>query len=208
MLKNSSLIAFIPTRDLKKTREFYERTLGLRFVSEDPFALVFDANGTMLRIANLSNVVDFKPFPFTILGWQVASAQDTVRELAKKGIKFERFPGMDQNELGDLELAGRRENRLVQRSGRQHALDHRILNLSAGRRIAIRIASSIVTSAMRPYPLEDVNPPISAADSNSSQTPTPPPSLPQQSANHPVHTAATPQESRSQADRSASENAP
>jgi catechol 2,3-dioxygenase-like lactoylglutathione lyase family enzyme len=102
MLKNSSLIAFIPTRDPQKSREFYGQTLGLRFISEDSFAIVFvfDANGTMLRIANVSNVPDFKPFPFTILGWEVPSAEESVRELTKNGLKFERFPAMDQNELG------------------------------------------------------------------------------------------------------------
>jgi len=100
MLGNAELIAFVPTRDLLKSRRFYEQTLGLEFVSEDPFALVFNAHGVMLRIANVSAVENFMPAPFTILGWRVPSAESTVRALREKGIEFERFPGMHQNPLG------------------------------------------------------------------------------------------------------------
>jgi catechol 2,3-dioxygenase-like lactoylglutathione lyase family enzyme len=100
MLGNADLIAFVPTRDPQRSRRFYEQTLGLEFVSEDPFALVFRAHGVMLRIVNVSNVKDFSPAPFTILGWRVSSAESTVRALLENGIEFERFPGMDQNPLG------------------------------------------------------------------------------------------------------------
>jgi catechol 2,3-dioxygenase-like lactoylglutathione lyase family enzyme len=100
MLGNAELIAFVPTRDPQKARRFYEQTLGLEFVSEDPFALVFRAHGVTLRIANVSTVKDFRPAPFTVLGWHVSSAESTVRTLCEKGIEFERFPGMQQNPLG------------------------------------------------------------------------------------------------------------
>src|SRR5205085_12458068 len=81
MLGNADLIAFVPTRDPQKSRRFYEQTLGLDFISEDPFAMVFSAKGVTLRIANVSNVKDFKPAPFTILGWRVFSAQSSARAL-------------------------------------------------------------------------------------------------------------------------------
>jgi catechol 2,3-dioxygenase-like lactoylglutathione lyase family enzyme len=69
-------------------------------VSEDPFALVFEAHGVALRIANVSGIPDFKPAPFTILGWEVRNAEKTVEALSVKGVQFERFPGMNQNEMG------------------------------------------------------------------------------------------------------------
>ena len=100
MLGSADLIAFVPTRDPGKARQFYEETLGLDFISEDPFALVFNAHGTTLRIANVSTVKGFKPAPFTIVGWQVTNASDTVGDLVKKGVQFERFPGMDQDTKG------------------------------------------------------------------------------------------------------------
>src|SRR5882762_5272042 len=100
MLGTAELIAFIPTRDPQKSRRFYEQTLGLRFVSEDAFALVFSANGVTVRITNVSGVKDFRPAPFTILGWSVSSAQGSARALRQKGIEFERFGGMQQDDLG------------------------------------------------------------------------------------------------------------
>jgi catechol 2,3-dioxygenase-like lactoylglutathione lyase family enzyme len=100
MLGSADLIAFVPTRDPGKARQFYEETLGLDFISEDPFALVFNAHGTTLRIANVSEVKGFKPAPFTIVGWQVTNASDTAGDLVKKGVQFERFPGMDQDAKG------------------------------------------------------------------------------------------------------------
>ena len=100
MLGSADLIAFVPTRDPAKARKFYEEILGLNFMSEDPFALVFNAHGTTLRIANVSEVSAFRPAPFTIVGWQVTNVSDTAGDLFKKGIRFERFPGMNQDTQG------------------------------------------------------------------------------------------------------------
>ncbi len=100
MLGNADLIAFVPTRDPQTSRRFYEQTLGLEFVSEDPFALVFKANGIMLRIVNVSATAEFRPASFTILGWRVSSVESTVRALREKGIEFERYPGMQQDAQG------------------------------------------------------------------------------------------------------------
>jgi len=97
MLGSADLIAFVPTRDPAKARTFYEETIGLKFVSEDPFAVVFDANGVTVRIANVSSVKGFRPAPYAVLGWQVPSAEKAVQALIKKGVKFERFEGMDQD---------------------------------------------------------------------------------------------------------------
>ncbi len=97
MLGSSKLIAFAPAKDLKRARKFYEKVLGLRFVSEDAFALVFDAAGIMLRVAS---VPDFQPAPFTILGWQVSAIEASVRELKERGVSFERYDFMPQDELG------------------------------------------------------------------------------------------------------------
>jgi catechol 2,3-dioxygenase-like lactoylglutathione lyase family enzyme len=100
MLGSADLIAFVPTRDPAKARNFYEETLGLEFLSADPFALVFNAHGTTLRIANVSEVKDFRPAPFTIVGWLITNVSDTAGDLVKKGVRFERFPGMDQDAQG------------------------------------------------------------------------------------------------------------
>ena len=106
MLGNAELIAFVPTRDPERSRRFYERTVGLEFVSEDRFALVFNANGVTLRVANVSGVEGFTPAPFTVLGWRVRSAEDSVRALGEKGVVFERFAGMRQDALGIWDSPG------------------------------------------------------------------------------------------------------
>lgn len=97
MLGKSKVIAFVPTTDSKIARGFYEGVLGLRFVSDEQYALVLDANGIMVRIAKTEN---FTPAPFTILGWEVSKIESTVTNLKEKGIAFERYGFLQQDELG------------------------------------------------------------------------------------------------------------
>lgn len=99
MLGTMDIVAFVPTLNPATARAFYEGLLGLRFVSEDAFAVVFDSNGVMVRIANVSSVDGFSPAPFTILGWLVDDIAGTVKALDKKGVKFMRLPGMEQDQL-------------------------------------------------------------------------------------------------------------
>jgi catechol 2,3-dioxygenase-like lactoylglutathione lyase family enzyme len=100
MLGSMDIVAFVPTRNPQKARPYYEKTLGLSFVSDDQFALVFDANGVMVRVVDVSSVPDFEPAPFTILGWSVGDIGKTVEGLGKKGVKFECYPGMQQDKKG------------------------------------------------------------------------------------------------------------
>jgi catechol 2,3-dioxygenase-like lactoylglutathione lyase family enzyme len=93
MNPTAKLIGFIPTRDAARARAFYETTLGLGFVSDDNFALVFDSNGTMIRIVRAP---EFKPFPFTLLGWEVSDIDAAVAGLAAKGVEFSRYSFLDQ----------------------------------------------------------------------------------------------------------------
>jgi catechol 2,3-dioxygenase-like lactoylglutathione lyase family enzyme len=93
----NKVVTFVATTNPQNAKRFYEEKLGLRFVSDDGFALVFDIDGIMLRIAK---VPDFRPAPFTILGWEVSDIEDSVSHLNTKGVEFERFPGIPQDELG------------------------------------------------------------------------------------------------------------
>jgi len=97
MLGSSNIVAFVPITDSNKARRFYEGVLGLRFVKDDGFALVLEANGIMIRAAKMK---EFVPAQFTILGWQVSDIETTVRELSSKGVQFEVFGFAQQNELG------------------------------------------------------------------------------------------------------------
>lgn len=97
MLGSSHIVAFVPITDGDRARAFYEGVLGLQFVKDDGFAVVFDANGIMVRAAKMKEV---KPAQFTILGWQVSGIEDVARALAAKGVKFEIFGFFKQDELG------------------------------------------------------------------------------------------------------------
>ena len=100
MLGSMDIVAFVPSTNMTRSRAFYETVLGLKFVSQDKFALVLDANGTTIRVADVSSVTSYKPAAFTILGWHVPDVNKMVESLAKKGVAFERYPGMDQDKLG------------------------------------------------------------------------------------------------------------
>ena len=98
VLGSQKLVAFVAVRDPERAKTFYRDTLGLRLVSEQlPFALVFDANGTMLRVTIVGEPV---VAPYTVLGWDVADIAATARQLAGAGVTMERYPGMTQNDLG------------------------------------------------------------------------------------------------------------
>ena len=97
MLGSKNIVAFVPITDPGKARAFYEGILGLRFVKDDGFAVVFEANGIMVRAAKMKEVT---PAHYTILGWQVADIESVVRELQKRGVKFEIFGFLKQDALG------------------------------------------------------------------------------------------------------------
>jgi predicted enzyme related to lactoylglutathione lyase len=97
MLKSRPIVAFVATTDPKRAKAFYAKTLGLRLVSEDGFALVFDAGGTMLRVAVVKTL---QPAGYTVLGWIVPDIAKAARDLVKRGVMFQRYEGMLQDDLG------------------------------------------------------------------------------------------------------------
>jgi catechol 2,3-dioxygenase-like lactoylglutathione lyase family enzyme len=97
VLGDKNLIALVPVTDAARAKAFYAEKLGLKFVSEDPFAVVFDANGIMLR---LTRVKEFTPHPFSILSWEVPDIETAVRQLTTAGVAFERYGFFEQDELG------------------------------------------------------------------------------------------------------------
>jgi catechol 2,3-dioxygenase-like lactoylglutathione lyase family enzyme len=98
MLGSINIVAFVPTTDSVKARAFYEGVLGLRFVKDDGFAMVLDANGIMVRVAKVPP--PFAAAQFTILGWQVRDIEKIAAALQAKGVQFERFGFFEQDSLG------------------------------------------------------------------------------------------------------------
>ena len=92
-----TLKAFIPTTNPAKAKSFYRDTLGLHLKSEDNFALEFDGHGSRLRVTTVPELI---PHPFTVLGWDVTDIASTIKSLQDKGVTFERYKGLQQDDLG------------------------------------------------------------------------------------------------------------
>jgi catechol 2,3-dioxygenase-like lactoylglutathione lyase family enzyme len=90
-------IVFLATANAARSREFYERVLGLAFVAEEPPALVFRIGDRMLRIQKVDRVL---AAPYTALGWAVSDIRRAVRDLRLAGVSFQRYPGMNQDDDG------------------------------------------------------------------------------------------------------------
>lgn len=97
MLTSGKVVGFVPTKDANLARIFYEEKLGLTLVSDNPNALVYESNGTTVRVVR---VASHTPAPFTILGWSVDDVRACAERLQKRGVQFQRYPGLEQDELG------------------------------------------------------------------------------------------------------------
>jgi catechol 2,3-dioxygenase-like lactoylglutathione lyase family enzyme len=97
MLGSQKLMAFVATIDSPRAKSFYKDVLGLRLVADEEWAVVFDANGTMLRI---QKVREMTPAPYTALGWEVPDIDRAVSTLREKKVSFERYTFLQQDEAG------------------------------------------------------------------------------------------------------------
>jgi catechol 2,3-dioxygenase-like lactoylglutathione lyase family enzyme len=97
VLRAAEVIAFVPATNLSRARAFYAESLGLQLVEQNDFACVFDANGTMLRV---TAVGELAPAGHTVLGWRVVDIEETVAELSRRGVRFTRYDGLEQDAAG------------------------------------------------------------------------------------------------------------
>ncbi len=99
----NSVVTFLTTVNPAAAVPFYRDTLGFTFVRDDGFALVFDMKGVILRINKASK---HTPAQGTSLGWESENVAATVDALVAKGVIFERFPNMGQDERGICTFPG------------------------------------------------------------------------------------------------------
>ena len=97
MLGDCDLVAFVSTADPGRAAAFYGDVLGLELVSESPFALVYNAHGTMLRVTTVER---HKPASQTVLGWAVTDIDAAVVALSAAGVALIQYEGMDQDDTG------------------------------------------------------------------------------------------------------------
>ena len=91
------VVTFLTTKNPEAAIPFYRDTLGFKYLRDDGFALVFDMDGVMLRI---SKAKEFTPAQGTVLGWEVDDVAASVDAMVGKGVKFERYSFMQQDERG------------------------------------------------------------------------------------------------------------
>lgn len=90
-------ISFLATTEPAQAKNFYGAILGLTLVETTPYALVFRDGRHMLRI---QIVPKLEPASFTVHGWQVDHIETKVKQLASKGVVFEVFDQLPQDDLG------------------------------------------------------------------------------------------------------------
>ena len=97
MLDTAELVAFVAARDLDVAGRFYGEVLGLRLVESTPFAKVFDAGGTTVRVTRVDEVA---AAGYTVLGWKVPDVDVAIGALRARGVEFKRYDGLEQDEHG------------------------------------------------------------------------------------------------------------
>jgi len=97
MLGTAKAVTFVLTSNLERAKSFYRDKLGLGFLAQDDFAAVFDLNGATLR---LTAMAAHEPSEHSVLGWSVTDIRETIQGLVALGIAMERYPFLEQDELG------------------------------------------------------------------------------------------------------------
>jgi catechol 2,3-dioxygenase-like lactoylglutathione lyase family enzyme len=97
MFANTRAISGFAVDDLQKAREFYGETLGLE-TSEEHGLMTLHLVGD--RPTLVYPKPDHTPATYTILNFPVEDIDKAVDELAARGVRFERYNGMDQDEKG------------------------------------------------------------------------------------------------------------
>jgi catechol 2,3-dioxygenase-like lactoylglutathione lyase family enzyme len=83
--------------DLEKAREFYGGTLGLRTSEQHGLLTLHLAGG---RDTLVYPKPDHVPATYTILNFPVDDIDKAVDELTSRGVRFERYEGLEQDDKG------------------------------------------------------------------------------------------------------------
>jgi catechol 2,3-dioxygenase-like lactoylglutathione lyase family enzyme len=95
MLHDYPVIGFIPTHDFARARAFYVDLLGFEVTREDSFAIIVQSREVSIRIFHIG---EFTPAAYTILGWIVPDTLEAVSDLVARGVVFERYAYLEQDD--------------------------------------------------------------------------------------------------------------
>ena len=103
MLVQETLVAFLGTADAARARSFYEGVLEMTLIGDHEHLMTFQSGAARVALQKLDQVT---PPHGTALGWNVTDLPSVMRQLMARGVVFERFEGMDQDDLGIWRPAG------------------------------------------------------------------------------------------------------
>ena len=96
MLTEETLVAFITTARPAEARTFYEGVLGLALTGDNDHLMTFASGPARVSVVKGETA---HVRPGTALGWDVRDLPAAVRDLMARGVVFERFEGMTQDDL-------------------------------------------------------------------------------------------------------------
>jgi catechol 2,3-dioxygenase-like lactoylglutathione lyase family enzyme len=96
MLHDSKAFSGFSVDDIEKAKAFYADTLGIDVGEENGMLRLKIAGSTAILVYPKPNHV---PAEYTVLNFPVADIEATARELAGRGVTFERYNN-DQDEVG------------------------------------------------------------------------------------------------------------
>jgi len=97
MLGSATVTALVGTMKPEISKAFYQDTLGLKFISDDGFALVFEGKNARVRVSRVPGVT---PAAYAVLAFQVDDIEKAVDGLTAKGVVFARFGFFVQDARG------------------------------------------------------------------------------------------------------------
>ncbi len=104
MLGDSKAFSGFSADDIPKAKTFYADTLGIEVTEENGMLTLNLAGGD--RPTLVYPKPDHEPAGFTILNFPVRNIDEAVRALSDRGVEFERYEGMGQDELGVMRDQG------------------------------------------------------------------------------------------------------
>ena len=98
MLNSATITSLVGTgKPFDIAKGFYGDTLGLKFVSEDNFACVFEGKNARVRVSRVPAVA---PAQYAVLAFAVADIEKAVDGLTAKGVVFQRYSFFVQDAKG------------------------------------------------------------------------------------------------------------
>lgn len=98
MFENTKAYSGFAAPDIEAARRFYADTLGVRVTEEHGMLTLHLAGGE--RPTLIYPKPDHAPANYTILNFPVDDVEAAVDGLAERGVSFERYDGMGQDERG------------------------------------------------------------------------------------------------------------